>query len=133
MAATLEEWLSAAESINAEGNQNIILCECGSRTFSHYSRYTLDLSIIPAVRSCSRLPVIFDPSNGTGANYMVRPLVLAGVAVGSDGFMVEIHDETESVRCNCAHAITFDQYEKLMIDVRAVRAVMTTANLVTSK
>src|SRR5258707_6159485 len=89
MAATLEEWLLAAEYIMAEGNYNVVLCERGVRTFAQHTRNTLDLASIPAVRRISHLPVVVDPSHGTGKNYMVIPLACAGVAGGADGFNVE--------------------------------------------
>src|SRR5213075_3027279 len=85
MAATLEEWLLAAEYVMAEGNYNVILCERGVRTFSQHTRNTLDLASVPAIRRISHLPVIVDPSHGTGSAYMVTPLARAGVAVGADG------------------------------------------------
>ncbi|MCA1850140.1 MAG: 3-deoxy-7-phosphoheptulonate synthase [Acidobacteria bacterium] len=90
MAATLEEWLLAAEYIMAEGNYNVVLCERGVRTFSQHTRNTLDLAAIPAVRRISHLPVIVDPSHGTGKNHMVTPLARAGVAVGADGLIIEV-------------------------------------------
>src|ERR1700726_2555866 len=95
MAATLEEWLLAAEYIMSEGNYNIVLCERGVRTFAQHTRNTLDLASIPAVRRLSHLPVVVDPSHGTGKNYMVIPLACAGVAVGADGLIVEVHDQPE--------------------------------------
>ena len=91
MAATLEEWLLAAEYIMAEGNYNVVLCERGVRTFAQHTRNTLDLAAVPAVRRISHLPVIVDPAHGTGRSYMVTPLARAGVAVGADGLMIEVH------------------------------------------
>src|SRR4029434_6023639 len=90
MAATLEEWLLAAEYIMAEGNYNVVLCERGVRTFTQHTRNTLDLASVPAIRRISHLPVIVDPSHGTGSAYMVTPLARAGVAVGADGLMIEV-------------------------------------------
>src|SRR3981081_3234597 len=89
MAATLDEWLLAAEYVMAEGNYQIVLCERGVRTFAQHTRNTLDLAAVPAVRQISHLPVVIDPSHGTGKNYMVTPLARAGVAVGADGLLVE--------------------------------------------
>ncbi len=103
MAATLEEWLLAAEYIMAEGNYQIVLCERGVRTFAQHTRNTLDLAAIPAVRRISHLPVIVDAAHGTGRNYMVTPLARAGVAVGADGIMVEVH--TSAARSH-ARALT---------------------------
>src|SRR5881296_852336 len=91
MAATLEEWLLAAEYIMSEGNYQIVLCERGVRTFAQHTRNTLDLAAIPAVRRVSHLPVIVDAAHGTGRNYMVIPLARAGIAVGADGLMIEVH------------------------------------------
>jgi 3-deoxy-7-phosphoheptulonate synthase len=90
LSATLDEWLLAAEYIMSEGNYQIILCERGIRTFAQHTRNTLDLSAVPAVRRISHLPVIVDPSHGTGKNYMVTPLARAGVAVGADGLIIEV-------------------------------------------
>src|SRR5437763_13188655 len=87
MAATLEQWLLAAEYTMPEGNYNVILCERRVRTFAQHTRNTLDLAAVPAIRSISHLPVITDPSHGTGTAYMVTPLARAGVAVGADGLM----------------------------------------------
>ena len=91
----MDEWLLAAEYIMAEGNYQIVLCERGIRTFAQHTRNTLDLAAIPAVRRISHLPVIVDPSHGTGKNFMVTPLARAGVAVGADGLIVEVHDQPE--------------------------------------
>src|SRR5881398_2461802 len=95
MAATLEEWLLAAEYIMAEGNYNVILCERGVRTFADHTRNTLDLSIVPAVQNRSHLPIIVDPSHGTGKRHKVTPMARASAAVGADGIMVEVHNHPE--------------------------------------
>src|ERR671929_883957 len=95
LSATLDEWLLAAEYVMSEGNYNVILCERGIRTFAQHARNTLDLAAVPAARTLSHLPVIVDPSHGTGHNYMVMPLARAGVAVGADGLMIEVHDQPE--------------------------------------
>src|SRR3989442_12992438 len=105
MAATLEEWLLAAEYVMAEGNYQIVLCERGIRTFAQHTRNTLDLAAIPAVRRISHLPVLVDPSHGTGRNFMVTPLARAGVAVGSDGLIVEVHDQPDHALCDGAQAL----------------------------
>ncbi len=127
LAATLDEWLLAAEYIMAEGNYNVILCERGIRTFAQHTRNTLDLSAIPAVRRISHLPVIVDPSHGTGKNYMVTPLARAGVAVGADGLIVEVHDQPERALCDGAQALTLPQYEQLVNEVRAIHEAMSPA------
>src|SRR2546421_1616940 len=95
MAATLEEWLLAAEYIMAEGNYNIVLCERGVRTFAQHTRNTLDLAAVPAGSKISHLPIMIDASHGTGKNYMVIPLAQAGVAVSATGLMIEVHSNTE--------------------------------------
>src|SRR5205823_1555471 len=95
MAATLDEWLLAAEYVMGEGNYNVILCERGVRTFAQHTRNTLDLAAVPAVRRVSHLPILIDPSHGTGHNYMVAPLARAGVATGADGLIIEVHDQPE--------------------------------------
>jgi 3-deoxy-7-phosphoheptulonate synthase len=125
MAATLEEWLLAAEYIMAEGNYNVILCERGVRTFTQHTRNTLDLACVPAIRRISHLPVIVDPSHGTGSAYMVTPLARAGVAVGADGLMVEVHNHPELALSDGAQALTPSEYAQLVGEVRAIREVTT--------
>lgn len=127
LAATLDEWLLAAEYIMAEGNYNIVLCERGIRTFAQHTRNTLDLAAIPAVRRVSHLPVIIDPSHGTGKNYMVIPLARAGVAVGADGLIIEVHDQPERALSDGAQALTLEQYEQLVDEVRAIHEVISPA------
>ena len=123
MAATLEEWLLAAEYIMAEGNYNVILCERGVRTFAQHTRNTLDLASVPAIRRISHLPVIVDPSHGTGTAYMVTPLARAGVAVGADGLMIEVHNQPELALSDSAQALTLSEYARLIEEVRAIRDV----------
>src|ERR1700741_3797477 len=124
LSATLDEWLLAAEDVMAEGNYQIVLCEGGIRTFAQHTRNTLDLAAIPAVRRLSHLPVIVDPSHGTGKNYMVTPLARAGVAVGADGLIVEVHDSPNNALSDGAQALTLDQYERLVSEVRAIHEVI---------
>src|SRR5918992_1267875 len=119
LAATLDEWLLAAEYIMSEGNYNVILCERGIRTFAQHTRNTLDLAAVPAARRLSHLPVVVDPSHGTGHNYMVAPLARAGVAVGADGLMIEVHDQPERALSDGAQSLTPEQYEQLVAEVRA--------------
>ena len=123
MAATLEEWLLAAEYIMAEGNYNVILCERGVRTFAQHTRNTLDLAAVPAIRRISHLPVIIDPSHGTGNAYMVTPLARAGVAVGADGLMVEVHNHPDLALSDGAQALTPAQYAQLIDQVSAIREI----------
>ncbi|HZH89914.1 MAG TPA: 3-deoxy-7-phosphoheptulonate synthase [Pyrinomonadaceae bacterium] len=127
LAATLDEWLLAAEYIMAEGNYNVILCERGIRTFAQHTRNTLDLAAIPAVRRVSHLPVVIDPSHGTGKNYMVTPLARAGVATGADGLIIEVHDQPERALSDGAQALTLEQYDQLVAEVRAIHEVIAPA------
>lgn len=127
LSATLDEWLLAAEYIMAEGNYQVVLCERGIRTFAQHTRNTLDLAAIPAVRRISHLPVIVDPSHGTGKNFMVTPLARAGVAVGADGLIVEVHDQPDQALSDGAQALTLQQYEQLVSEVRAIHEVIAPA------
>ena len=124
LSATLDEWLLAAEYVMAEGNYQIVLCERGIRTFAQHTRNTMDLAAIPAVRRISHLPVIVDPSHGTGKNFMVTPLARAGVAVGADGLIVEVHDQPEHALSDGAQALTLVQYEELVSEVRSIHEVI---------
>ena len=127
LSATLDEWLLAAEYVMAEGNYQIVLCERGIRTFAQHTRNTLDLAAIPAVRRISHLPVIVDPSHGTGKNYMVTPLARAGVAVGADGLIVEVHDQPEHALSDGAQALNLTQFEELVTEVRSIHEVIAPA------
>lgn len=120
MSATLDELLLAAEYIMAEGNYDVILCERGIRTFANHARNTIDLSIVPAVHRMTHLPVIVDPSHGTGHNYMVTPLARAGVAVGADGLIIEVHPCPEEAMCDGAQALTPGQYLDLIRQVQNI-------------
>jgi 3-deoxy-7-phosphoheptulonate synthase len=124
MSATLEEFLLAAEYIMAEGNYNVILCERGVRTFADHARNTLDLSIVPAVRKISHLPIIIDPSHAAGKTYMVTPLARAGVAVGADGILVEIHPQPEKAWSDGSQALLPHQYIDLVQQIRAIHDVV---------
>ena len=124
MAAMLDEWLLAAEYIMAEGNYAVVLCERGVRTFAQHTRNTLDLASIPAVRHISHLPVIVDPSHGTGKNYMVTPLACAGAAAGADGLIVEVHNDPPRALSDGAQALTFAEYQQLVEEVTAIRQVV---------
>jgi len=127
LSATLDEWLLAAEYVMAEGNYQVVLCERGIRTFAQHTRNTMDLAAIPAVRRISHLPVIVDPSHGTGKNFMVTPLARAGVAVGADGLIVEVHDQPEHALSDGAQALTLDQYEQMVSEVRSIYEVIAPA------
>jgi 3-deoxy-7-phosphoheptulonate synthase len=124
MAATLEEWLLAAEYVMAEGNYQIVLCERGVRTFAQHTRNTLDLAAVPAVRRISHLPVIVDAAHGTGRSYMVTPLARAGVAVGADGLMVEVHCRPDEALSDGAQSLTLDEYEQMVREVKAIHQVI---------
>jgi 3-deoxy-7-phosphoheptulonate synthase len=129
LSATLDELLLAAEYIMAEGNYNVVLCERGIRTFAQHTRNTLDLAAIPAIRRVSHLPVIVDPSHGTGKNYMVIPLARAGVAVGGDGLIIEVHDQPERALSDGAQALTPEQYTQLVDEVRSIHNVIAPAHV----
>jgi 3-deoxy-7-phosphoheptulonate synthase len=120
MSATLDEFLLAAEYIMAEGNYNVILCERGIRTFATHARNTLDLSVVPAIRRLSHLPVIIDPSHASGHAYMVSPLARAGVAVGADGLIIEVHPRPEEALCDGAQALTPEQYNELFEQTKRI-------------
>lgn len=120
MAATIDEWLMAAEYILEGGNSQVILCERGVRTFVHHSRNTLDLSAVPFVRNESHLPVIVDPSHATGRRDQVIPLSQAAVAVGADGLMVEVHHAPEEALSDGAQSLYPEQFEKLSSQVRSI-------------
>ena len=124
MAATLEEWLLAAEYVMAEGNYNIVLCERGVRTFAQHTRNTLDLAAVPAVRKISHLPVIVDAAHGTGRSYLVTPLARAGIAVGADGLMIEVHGRPEEALSDGAQSLRFDEYEQMVREVRQIHDVI---------
>jgi 3-deoxy-7-phosphoheptulonate synthase len=108
----------------AEGNYDVILCERGIRTFANHARNTMDLSVVPAVHRLTHLPIIVDPSHGTGHNYMVTPLARAGVAVGADGLIIEVHPCPEEALCDGAQALTFEQYRILVEHVNELRQIM---------
>ena len=124
LSATLDEFLLAAEYIMAEGNYDVILCERGIRTFCDHARNTLDISIVPAVRRLSHLPIIIDPSHASGHNYMVEPLARAGVAVGADGLIIEVHPCPEEALCDGAQALTLSQYRDLNNQIRLLHKAM---------
>jgi 3-deoxy-7-phosphoheptulonate synthase len=124
ISATLEEFLMAAEYIMSEGNYNVVLCERGVRTFVDHTRNTLDLSVVPAVQRLSHLPIIADPSHGTGKRDKVTPLARAAVAVGADGLMVEVHHDPDKALSDGMQSLYPDQFEALMGQVRQIAAVL---------
>ena len=124
MSATLEEFLMAAEYIMSEGNYNVILCERGVRTFADHTRNTLDLSIVPAVQRLSHLPILVDPSHGTGKRNKVLPLSRAGVAVGADGLIVEVHNDPDRALSDGPQSLYPDQFAELMREVAAIAPIV---------
>lgn len=120
MTATIEEWLSAAEYIAYEGNDKIILCERGIRTFETYTRNTLDLAAVPIIKNLSKLPIIVDPSHGTGRRELVIPMAKAAIALGADGVMVEIHPCPELSVSDSQQTLDLDEYVKLLEIARCV-------------
>src|SRR5579885_1246782 len=124
MSATLDEFLMAAEYIMSEGNYEVILCERGVRTFADHTRNTLDLSIVPAVQRLSHLPILVDPSHGTGKRDKVLPLARAAVAVGADGLIVEVHPEPDRALSDGYQSLYPDQFEELMSEVAAIGRVL---------
>jgi 3-deoxy-7-phosphoheptulonate synthase len=124
MSATLEEFLLSAEYILSEGNYAVILCERGVRTFSDFSRNTLDLSVVPAVKSLSHLPILVDPSHGTGRRDKVAPLSRAAAAVGADGVMVEVHHDPDRALSDGPQSITPEMFEGLVRELRQIAPVL---------
>ena len=124
MSATLDEFLMAAEYILAEGNYKVILCERGVRTFSDFTRNTLDLAIIPAVKRRSHLPILVDPSHATGRRHKVLPLSRAAVAVGADGLLVEVHHEPDKALSDGMQSILPDELRQLAEEVRQIAEVL---------
>lgn len=124
MSSTLEEFLMAAEYILSEGNYQVILCERGVRTFADHSRNTLDLSIVPAVQSLSHLPIIVDPSHGTGKRDRVLPMALAAVGAGASGLIIEVHPSPDQALSDGYQSLYPEQFEELAEECRAVSAVL---------
>lgn len=124
MYSTLEEWLSCAEYILSEGNPDVILCERGIRTFETYTRNTLDLSAVPAIKELTHLPIIIDPTHSTGRPSLISPMSLASVASGADGLIVEVHNKPEEALCDADQALTPELFDKLMKRIRPLRAFM---------
>jgi len=124
MSATIEEWLMAAEYIMSEGNENVILCERGIRTFETYTRNTLDLSSVLAVKKKTHLAVIVDPSHASGMWWMVEPLAKAAVAVGADGLMIEVHNDPENAWCDGAQSLKPQKFEHLMSDLKNIANIV---------
>jgi 3-deoxy-7-phosphoheptulonate synthase len=124
MSATLDEFLMAAEYVLSEGNYNVMLCERGVRTFADHSRNTLDLTIVPAVKKRSHLPILVDPSHGTGRRHKVLPLSRAAVAVGADGLLVEVHNEPDKALSDGMQSIIPEEFATLVSEVRQIAEVL---------
>ena len=120
LTATIDEWLLAAEYIMAQGNRDVILCERGIRTFETATRNTLDLSAIPVIKRLSHLPVVSDPSHGTGHWYLVEPMARASMAVGADGLMVEVHPSPDHALSDGPQSLTFENFAELMLSLERV-------------
>ncbi|MCR4882099.1 MAG: 3-deoxy-7-phosphoheptulonate synthase [Clostridiales bacterium] len=120
LSATIEEWLMSAEYIMAGGNEQVILCERGIRTFETYTRNTVDISAVPVVKKLSHLPVLVDPSHGTGKRWMVSPMTRAAVAVGADGIMIEVHNDPQHALCDGQQSITPSAFDEIMKDIRLI-------------
>jgi len=124
LSSTIEEFLMSAEYILAGGNEKVILCERGIRTFENATRNTLDLSAVPLIKSFSHLPVIVDPSHATGINTLVKPMALAAAAAGADGLMIEVHNDPEHALCDGAQSLTPDTFRDLVESVLKVRGAL---------
>ena len=120
MSATIEEWLMSAEYIMSEGNENVILCERGIRTFETYTRNTLDLSAVQAVKRLSHLPVIVDPSHATGKAWMVPTMSKAAIAAGADGLIIETHNDPKHAWCDGAQSLSLPEFAKLMRELKVL-------------
>lgn len=121
MTATVKEWLNAAEYIALEGNEDIILCERGIRTYENYTRNTLDLTVIPIIKELSSLPVIVDPSHGTGRRDLVAPMSKAAVSVSADGIMIEVHPEPDKALSDGFQSLNFEETEKLIKEINIIK------------
>ena len=124
LSATIEEWLMSAEYILSGGNPNVILCERGIRTFETYTRNTLDLSAIVAVKKVSHLPIIVDPSHATGKAWMVPALARAAIAVGADGLIIEVHNDPEHALCDGSQSIRPEQFDEVVRELRTIAPVV---------
>jgi 3-deoxy-7-phosphoheptulonate synthase len=120
ISATIEEWLLSAEYVLAGGNMDVMLCERGIRTFESYTRNTLDISAIPVVQKLSHLPIIVDPSHGTGRRDKVAPMARAAVAGGADGLLIEVHCDPDHARSDGAQSLFPEQFERLMAELRII-------------
>ncbi|MEK7381955.1 MAG: 3-deoxy-7-phosphoheptulonate synthase, partial [Elusimicrobiota bacterium] len=124
LSATLDEWLMSAEYLLSEGNDKVILCERGIRSFSDHARNTLDLTVVPAVKELSHLPIIVDPSHATGVRSRVAPMACAAVAAGAHGLMIEVHDRPDQALCDGPQALHPGDFAVLMRDLAAISTAL---------
>jgi 3-deoxy-7-phosphoheptulonate synthase len=124
LASTIEEWLLSAEHVMAQGNRQVILCERGIRTFETYTRNTLDLNAVPVVKELSHLPVIVDPSHGTGIRDKVAPMARASIAAGADGLIIEVHHDPDRALSDGAQSLYPDQFRELVAQIRTIAEVL---------
>ena len=124
LANTLKELLMSAEYIMAGGNENVILCERGIRTFETYTRNTLDLSAVPMLKELTHLPIVVDPSHATGISRLVKPMGMAAAAAGADGIMIEVHNNPSKALCDGAQSLTPDQFKDVAEKVMKIREVI---------
>lgn len=124
MYSTFEEWLNCAEYVLSEGNPDVILCERGIRTFEKYTRNTLDLSAVPAIKELTHLPIIIDPTHSTGRISLIGPMSLASVAAGSDGLIIEVHHKPEEALCDAEQALTPEMFIDIMRRIRALKSFL---------
>ena len=118
LSATIGEWIGAAEYIAVEGNSKIIMCERGIRTYNDYTRNTLDLAAVPIIQNETGLPVVVDPSHGTGVRYLIKPMSIGAFAVGADGIMVEVHPEPENALSDGMQSLNFSEFEDLINSIK---------------
>ena len=120
LCATMKEWLMSAEYVMSEGNEQVVLCERGIRTYETYTRNTLDLSAVPTLKNLSHLPVVVDPSHATGQSRLVRPMALSAAAAGADGLMIEVHNDPKKALCDGAQSLTPQQFAEVAAAVQRV-------------
>ncbi len=133
MYSTFEEWLNCAEYVLSEGNPDVILCERGIRTFEKYTRNTLDLSAVPAIKELTHLPIIIDPTHSTGRISLIGPMSLASVAAGSDGLIIEVHHKPEEALCDAEQALTPDMFIDIMRRIRALKSFLDNQGIIEKK
>ncbi len=127
LAASYEEWLLAAEYVLAGGNENVMMCERGIRSFESVTRFTMDVAAIPVIKRLSHLPIIGDPSHSTGHWYLVTPVALSAIAAGAHGLLIEVHPNPDKALCDGPQSLTFENFANLMEQVRAVKGALTGA------